>query len=149
MVVGNIETAKRYFMLNKSFAKVFEFLKTIDRNTDVGVFEFEEFKVTICEIETIALSEKETENKLEAHKKYIDIHYVLDGFETVGYANIDALQIVNDYNADEDYMLLTGQMKKITLSSGEFCIVFPEDAHAPGRCLCDKGRVKKAIVKIK
>jgi len=64
MVVGNIETAKRYFMLNKSFAKVFEFLKTIDRNTDVGVFEFEEFKVTICEIETIAFSEKETENKL-------------------------------------------------------------------------------------
>lgn len=49
----------------------------------------------------------------------------------------------------KDYILLKGGMDKLLLKEGEFCIVFPEDAHLPGGFGRTTDKLKKAIVKIK
>lgn len=84
----------------------------------------------------------------EAHRKYIDLHYILEGTEQFGYANIDTLKPVNEYSEADDYLLLDGEASRITLNKGDFAIVFPEDAHIPAMGYPNSKKVKRAVVKI-
>ena len=149
MITGNIKDAKRYFGINPNFEKAFEFLQTLSVDSATGPFESDEFKGNISVIKTSDCTPNGEPKKLEAHREYIDIHYCIDGFETIGYADIDSLIQNAEYNVEQDYLLLNGDMSKLVLGKGEFCIVFPEDAHAPGMCVGSARNVKKAVVKIK
>lgn len=144
MIVANIKDAKRYFDINSNFEKAFEYLKTLNKDSEKGSTEFDGFRCNVCELDT---PEKDG-NLLEAHRDYLDIHYVIAGSEAVGYAHIDTLETDTEYNSGDDYLLLKGDMYKVYLKEGDFCIVFPEDAHAPAMHAFD-GKVKKAIVKIR
>ena len=84
----------------------------------------------------------------EAHRKYIDLHYIIDGVEQFGYANIDTLTPAGEYNEADDYILLCGEVNRITLSNGDFVIAFPEDAHIPALKYKNSEKVKRAVVKI-
>ncbi len=145
MIVANIKDAERYFSLNLNFGKAFDYLKNLNKNSATGEFESDGFKGNISVFDTLP---EAIDTKLEAHKDYIDIHYVLDGSEAIGYADIDTLETVTEYNSEHDYLLLKGDMYKVYLKSGDFCIVFPEDAHAPLLKAFDS-KVKKVILKIK
>jgi len=148
MITGNIKDAKRYYSVNENFESAFKFLEKLDIDS-TGEFEFEGFRGCISEMETSDLTKEGKEKTiLEAHRKYLDIHFVIDGSEGIGYANIDTLKAETEYNEEEDYLLLTGRKDKIILQPGEFCVVFPEDAHTPGMCGIDN-KLKKAVVKIK
>lgn len=144
MIIANIKDAKRYFSINPNFEKAFDFLKTLSKDSEKGTKEFDGFRCNVCVLNT-----PESEGKLlEAHRDYLDIHYVIEGSEAIGYADIDKLEIDTEYNSKDDYLLLKGEMHNVYLNEGDFCIVFPEDAHAPAmRAFDDK--VKKAIVKIR
>ena len=107
------------------------------------------FRADVSVIKTSDCTPDGEPKKLEAHREYLDIHYCIDGFEAIGYADIASLEQVTEYNARQDYLLLNGDMSKLVLGKGEFCIVFPEDAHAPGMCVGSAKNVKKAVVKIK
>ena len=148
MIVANIKDAKRYFGINPNFEKAFEYLKTLNKDSQKGPFEFEGFRGNVVEIENLGEASEGKEIVLEAHRDYLDIHYVIDGSESIGYADIDTLEATTDYNKEDDYQLLKGDMYNVYLKKGDFCIVFPEDAHAPAlRAYNDN--VKKAIVKIR
>ncbi len=144
MIVANIKDAKRYFSINPNFEKAFEYLKTLTKDSEKGSKELDGFRCNVCVLDT-----PEAEGKLlEAHRDYLDIHYVLEGSEAIGYAHIDTLETDTEYNSQDDYLLLKGKMSKVYLNEGDFCVVFPEDAHAPVlRAYNDN--VKKAIVKIR
>ncbi len=148
MIIANIKDAKRYIEVNQNFEKAFEFLKTLTKDSQKGPFEFEGFRGNVMEIENLGDASENKETVLEAHRDYLDIHYVIDGSEAIGYANIDTLESTTDYNKDDDYQLLKGDMYKVYLKEGDFCIVFPEDAHAPAMYAYNK-KLKKAVVKIK
>ena len=143
MIVANIKDAKRYYGVNKSLKKAFEFLKTLTPNSETVPFEGDGFK---CNVSVVTPSAS-GETKLEAHREYLDIHYCIDGFETIGYAHIDSLEAVADYDAENDYLLLTGDLSKVVLKKGDFCIAFPEDAHAPAMYDGSAENLKKAILK--
>ena len=83
----------------------------------------------------------------EAHKDYLDIHYCIEGSEGIGYANIDTLTPETEYDSENDYLLLSGKVNKTVLNKGDFCVVFPEDAHIPAMH-GNESEVKKAVVKI-
>ena len=70
-----------------------------------------------------------TDCLFEAHKKYIDFQFVLEGEEYISYSNQDALIEVKEYAPEEDIILLKGKDNPIHVSSGMFYILFPEDAH--------------------
>ena len=84
----------------------------------------------------------------EAHRKYIDIQYVAEGEELMGYANLGALA-AGPYDADKDFLLLQGQGTFVKVPAGSFVILFPEDAHMPQIAVDDKpSPVKKVVLKI-
>lgn len=72
-------------------------------------------------------TKKEIDRVWEAHKKDIDIHYILTGEEVVSLS--DHL-IAEEYHEEEDYYLLRGDSeRKIKLRKNQLLIFFPDEAH--------------------
>ena len=148
MILDNIVNCKKYEALNRNFEKAFQFLNREDLGSlPLGKYEIdgESIFAMVQEYET-----KDLENaKYEAHKKYIDIQYLLEGSENMGYVAIDKLEVSSPYSEENDFMLLTGKPRLILLNEREFFILFPEDAHMPGIFVKEKSKVKKIVVKVR
>ncbi len=71
------------------------------------------------------------EGNFEAHDKYIDIQYVLNGDELIGYAPRMFLNTAEEYDASKDKIILKGKEERHRLTEGMFAIYFPEDGHMP------------------
>ena len=85
---------------------------------------------------------------LEAHAKFLDIQYILEGSEVMGWAPTDSLTPECEFNHEEDYCLFTGDCIPITVPAGYCYVVFPEDAHAPGKHLDTPLNYTKIVVKL-
>jgi YhcH/YjgK/YiaL family protein len=88
----------------------------------------------------------------EAHRAYLDVMVMIDGCETVYVKRTDALRnVTKPYDASIDALLADtdSDVTAIRLEKGDFLVLFPEDAHAPG-CHADAPcHVKKVIGKVK
>lgn len=85
----------------------------------------------------------------EAHRRYIDIQYVISGQEAMGYAPISTLKPVTDFDEAKDVGFYDGTGSIITVEAGMFAIFFPHDAHMP--CMQVAGQsapVRKVVVKV-
>ena len=85
----------------------------------------------------------------EAHRKYLDIQYIVKGQEVVGYAPLEACEIVGEFNEEKDIGKYTGNFEYITIGEGMCYVAFPEDAHMPGRHLEVPNDFVKVVVKLK
>jgi YhcH/YjgK/YiaL family protein len=90
------------------------------------------------------------QGKWEYHRKYIDIQYIAEGMEQIGFANIENMKVETEYNPEKDIGFLIGEGDYVTLVKGSFGIFFPQDAHqpkvAPNNII---GQVTKVVVKIR
>ena len=150
MILANIKDADRYLSLNPAFPKVFEFLKTLSTSSKEGIVG-ENYRVNFSGefIETADKNPDGTEKSFEAHKKYIDVHYCICGSEGIGYADVATLTPTTEYDEADDYFLLSGKYQKVVLREGDFCIVFPEDAHIPMMVGDNNNGLMKAVAKVK
>jgi len=151
MIYGNIKNAKRYYALHPDFKKIFEFLATLSEKELPDGISGENYKVIVNKsfADTSDLSADGGEKAFEAHRDYIDIHYCVSGEEGFGYNDISALEPITEYNDADDYILLKGKAYRLTLYPGDFCIVYPEDAHLPMLKGEGSPAVLKAIAKVK
>jgi len=144
MIRDNIKYCDTYIAINDAFGKVFAKLKELNENTPAGRIDIDEnVWINVNDIQ-----KKQEEGFLfEAHKDFIDIHYVVAGSEQFAYSLIDSLCTEKEYSEVDDYELLKGKGEIITLNEGDFCIVYPQDAHAP---FVGKSEIlKKAVAKIR
>lgn len=145
MIIDNLSNAEKYTCLHKDFKLVFDFLK----NNDLTKLECGKHKLRGDEV-FFNLQEYETKptQKLEAHKKYIDIQVVAIGEEYMGYTNIDNTSLSESYDNERDVMFLNGNVDKLLATNKNFLIFYPEDAHMPALAVKEPKKVKKAIFKI-
>ncbi|MCH4166894.1 MAG: YhcH/YjgK/YiaL family protein [Megasphaera sp.] len=93
------------------------------------------------------------ERLMEAHRQYIDIQYVIDGDEIIGWQPLCyAGPVVDDSHAGTDAWFYDPAQENdtaIIMKPGTFAIFTPADGH---RCLCAPDGVarpiRKAIMKI-
>ena len=86
------------------------------------------------------------EGKLEAHRLYVDIQYLISGEEKIGHALLANQQIATDYV--KDIIFYEGSPQAyITLKEGEFAVLAPADLHAPCLTLKTPCEVRKVVVK--
>ena len=148
MVTDSIKNIDLYVNLHKDFPKVFEYMKTLGKDTPKGPFVIDGDNVH-GSVWTIETKGSYHDRQLEKHEKFIDIHYILDGNEKFSYADADTLTVTEGYHEDEDYSFLKGEASGILLTPGHFCIVFPEDAHSP-YCIAENVEtVKRCVIKIR
>lgn len=146
MIIGNIKTYKSCGMSTLDLDKYIEFLKTITPDIEPGKYELSDgayYNVTDVVKQIPADS---PEAVFESHKKYIDIQYVFEGSEEMGYADTADLTATTDYNEEKDYILYDGKAGSvITFKTGDFAVFAPMDGHKPG---CGNGTSRKVIIKV-
>lgn len=88
------------------------------------------------------------EQVLEVHRKYIDIHILLNGNERIGWLPLsEAKEEIQAYAEDGDCALYKDKPSAyVDLLPGHCLIAYPEDAHAP---VIGKGKIRKLIGKIR
>lgn len=148
MIIDHIRNAGRYDMLGEGFRQAFEYLSTYVISSspvtqDVSLIKDEVF-VKIRPYMTKPMSEC----AYEAHQLYADIHYVAQGQERIGWADV-ANMTPGKYDRDKDIEFLIGEGQLITLDTGYFMVTFPEDAHMPCVQLNDPELCVKLIAKVR
>ena len=89
--------------------------------------------------------------EMEAHRKYIDIQYVVSGEEVMGWAQLGTVAEMSAYNPEKDVQtgsFPTAEMTPALVRAGQAAVFFPEDAHAPKLAWVKPGMVKKIVVKV-
>ena len=85
----------------------------------------------------------------EAHKKYLDIHIMVEGSERVEIAPPEALTEFDRAEAKDFYSYRGEGDYKLVLSPGDFLVVFPGDAHCIKMQLDGPETVSKVVFKVK
>ena len=85
----------------------------------------------------------------EAHREYLDIQYILEGEEVVGWAPVKALTPAEEFNTVKDKGMYAGAVDFMTIRAGYCYVVFPEDGHMPGVHLDEPKNYRKLVVKLK
>ncbi len=146
MIVDHISQAGLYAALGRPIETALEYL----RRTDLAalspgrhVIEGENIYASVSEYTT----KPPGAGRWEAHRRYIDLQYVVKGTERIGYAPVDLLR-AEPYDGEKDVTWLSGEGQFVTLVPGDFMILFPSDAHMPGMAAGEPLPVKKVVVKI-
>jgi YhcH/YjgK/YiaL family protein len=142
--------AVSYFKNKERWDKAFIFL----RNSDLQGLELKRYDIDGDNLYA-PVSEYQTKNeedaRYEAHRKYIDIQYVVNGKELIGVAPIsDKKDILEPYDASKDieFLTVTGGENHLALPD-RFFIFFPVDAHRPGLKDGENSPVRKVVIKVK
>ena len=148
MIIDKIENAHIYKMIGERISKSFEYIKATDLKTlPTGKYAIdgENIFALVSEYKT----KPESEGKLEAHRKYIDVQYVISGEEFMGYVPLGNQQILEPYKEENDIVFFTGDKSFTKVSEGMFAIFFPEDVHMPGISTGKISDVKKLVIKVR
>ena len=147
MIVDHLDNMKKYQSLGSRISIALAYLQA----TDFAQFEIGEYPIEGRDIFAIVNDyalKPETEGRLEAHREYIDIQFLAQGGESIGYVPYRGQQMLSEYNVEGDYAFYAGTSSLIRLEQQMFAIFFPEDLHMPGIGDPDE-RVRKVVVKIR
>lgn len=145
MIFDHIDHAPLYFCMHPLFEAAFEFISVQSHGLPPGRMELQPkgLYALIQEFEPQPVGEW----VMEAHKRYIDIQYLESGSETIYYARAETLETLN-YDEEKDYAALRGQGQPLRLAAGNFCILFPQDAHLANRIGNGVSLARKVVVKV-
>jgi YhcH/YjgK/YiaL family protein len=142
--------AVSYFKNMERWDKAFSFLKSSDlqglelRRYDI---DGDNLYAPVSEY----LTKNEEDARYEAHRKYIDIQYVISGKELIGVAPLSQKkEILEPFDSTKDieFFTVTGGVDHLALPD-RFFIFFPGDAHRPGLKDGENSPVRKIVVKVK
>lgn len=90
-------------------------------------------------------------DKVEAHRKYIDIQLMVKGSEKIGYAPIDGLKQSTEYDAEKEveFFNAPANVTFLNLSAAYFAIFCPPDGHMPQIQMNEPQDVLKVVFKVK
>lgn len=145
MILDVLANAAVYYPLHPLFAEGFRFIHEQGQSAPAGRYELAGGAyVLVQEYDT-----KPAEGaKFEAHRRFIDIQYVVSGAELAYYANLDQMK-ADAYLPEKDYVGLEGSGSALQLGAGDFAIFYPQDAHLPSRVTAAGPQpVRKVVVKI-
>ena len=86
----------------------------------------------------------------EAHKKYIDIQFMVDGEEIIGVAPICCEKTETEAKPENDVWFYECKTEPLTLIKNSFMVLYPNDLHCPGVATNNKSMTcRKVVVKVK
>lgn len=87
--------------------------------------------------------------QIETHRNYLDIQYLVQGEEIVGWAPTWSLTPAADYNPDKDKQMFTGHVDFMRIAEGYCYVAYSEDGHMPGVHLDQPTTYRKLVIKLK
>ena len=150
MIVDHISNAHCY-PLGERFEEAFRFLSRDDLGAlPTGRYDINDDAVFAL-VQTYD-TRPPLPRRLETHKKYVDVQFLVSGLETIGLAPLHGLTVTDRYDVVKDAAFYTAdEVTEIPLRTRHFMILFPHEAHQP--CLhpslgAKPVAVKKIVVKV-
>ena len=118
-------------------------------NLEVGRYDVDEdFFYLVQAYETKPLEA----GRHEAHKKYVDIQYVISGKERIDVTAAAGMEVDESYDEEKDIVFFKEpeQAANIILTDGGYAILYPADSHKPGlRAGKEAVAVRKIVGKVR
>ncbi len=147
MILDYLKNASLFSYANVRIEKAFQFLRDTDfTEMNLGKYNIDGDKLyaIVNEYETKPIGE----GMLEAHRKYIDIHYIITGSECIATTFLTDQVPTKDYDEQDDYMLFSCACTPQLFKPGMFTLLYPHDIHMPGVHVTEKTFVRKVVVKV-
>lgn len=147
MIIDKLTNSGLYDDMGSKLKQAFEFLITNDfENMALGKYEIDGSDVyaMVQQYETKPVEQ----GAWEAHRKYIDVQYMVSGKETMGYSCIEGMKTKIEYDESRDCVFLEGEGDFFKVDEGFFVIFAPQDAHMPGIEYKKSETIKKVVVKV-
>lgn len=147
MVFDALSNLNTYKGLSPDIYEGLRFLQQASPDLAPGTYQISpRVKAIVSEYET----KVKNEVGYEAHRKNIDIQYLLKGEERVACLPVEKLKETKPYSEEKDAAFFTASVQPIemTLGGGYFAIFFPQDGHMPQLSVDKPKMVKKVVVKV-
>lgn len=147
MIFGNIQNMREYSFLDTGLLECFAYARTHNlAELEPGSYEIDGKRLFVNIVEYTTTT---PENRIwEAHRKYLDLHLMLNGTEQIDLNFISNME-QKDYVANDDFLPLEGEKNSsVILKSGDFLICYPNDGHRTAVAVETPEKVKKAIFKL-
>lgn len=146
MILANLSDSARYENLHPALPRLFDYVKTHNLLTaPAGRLTLDGDALFINVVDpTLMIKDAQ---KLEAHRRYIDVHFPLSAPEIIGVRHLSTLGEPDaPFDEEGDAALYTAPATNyLVVEPGDFLLVFPEDAHAP---IIGSGKIRKLIAKV-
>ncbi len=147
MIIDLLTNSNLYNSIHPRITRALEYLAKTDFNSmALGKYEVDgtDIFAIVNEYET-----KDTADCVwEAHRKYIDIHYIIRGSELIGTTLLMNQSPTKEYDEENDYWLFEGGESKQVLHAGMFAIFYPQDIHSTSHHPLKKSTVRKVVMKV-
>lgn len=150
MIYGEIKELNLYRGLSKAFDTAIDYiLEGKYKEGKVGK-NIVDGDIVYFNMPDAPMTKDVKEGFLEGHKKYIDIHIVIEGKENIAYVPNSKAIISKEYDNEGDYELYTGEIETLlTLDNTKFLALFPGEPHMALVKVGEKSEtIKKVIFKI-
>ena len=148
MIYDKISNLNTYKTLSPDIYAGLEFLHQLSPDIAPGTYQLTpRVKAIVSEYET----KVKNEVGFEAHRKNIDIQYLLKGEERIACMPIEKLTETEPYSEEKDAAFYAAEgvvAQTMTIGGGYFAIFFPQDGHMPQLCVDEPKMVKKVVVKV-
>lgn len=147
MVIADLNAACRYYGLHPKMKELMEYVLHHDFSGQEAGRITLDGRGLFINLDEVELKTKDRQ-RLEFHRRYIDVQVPLLTEETMGWTPVSGLGIPDiAYNPDTDCGFYTQEAKEyFKVRPGQFVLFFPEDAHAP---VIGDGRQRKLVGKIR
>jgi biofilm protein TabA len=146
VILDTLDNAGRYAALHPQFAAAFDYLRRLPAQPpESGRLNLDGEKLVA--IYSAVPGRARDAARLECHRRYIDIQYVIAGCDEMGWAPLPACRRpVAAFSTEKDIQFFDDTpWSWVAAAAGSFCIFFPDDAHAP---LVGSGHIHKVVLKI-
>ena len=148
MIYDHLTNILTYKGISPDIFAGLEFLHQLSPDIAPGTYQLTpRVKAIVSEYET----KVKNEVGFEAHRKNIDIQYLLKGEERIACMPIEKLTETEPYSEEKDaafYAAEGVEAQTMTIGGGYFAIFFPQDGHMPQLCVDEPKMVKKVVVKV-
>ncbi|NUQ82375.1 MAG: YhcH/YjgK/YiaL family protein [Bacteroidetes bacterium] len=148
MIVDQLSASARYEAIHPYLKTAFSYLQS----TDFSSMTPGKYPVLGDDIFAI-LSDYQTKNrdetKMEAHRIFTDIHFLISGEEWVGYLPNTGQVPSVPYHPEDDYMLFDERCAYTRLVPGQVAIFFPPELHMPSIHNGSPAPVRKVVMKLR
>ena len=150
MIYDTLNNIAFYKGLSPDIYEGLKFLQQVNPDIAVGTYQL---TPTVKAIVSEYTTKEVNENGYEAHRRNIDIQYLLKGNEKIAYLPVEELSETKPYSEETDAAFYNAvsdhSPSTFELHPGYFTIFFPQDGHMPQLYDKEPVKVKKVVVKVR
>lgn len=150
MQFGNVKNLDNLSIYPEVVQRAIKHLKETNFSAkEAGSYEVDGKKlyIQVVDTETGSIEERQA----EIHRKYIDIHYSLEGNEAIGFA-VDSgkNKVKEDLLEERDILFYEAAENEnfIKMVPGSFAVFYPTDVHRPNCNETEAKKIRKVIAKV-